>query len=157
RIPPEGDHDIHEFDGRRAVQHDRLAIGLNIVRTPRPNIRLAERSNPADAMPKPVPDQQVRGLLLVASITVLMPGLRELAIGLADVGYPRLPISDLQANNAPGQGDPFLSIISDRLRGFIKAALRLADLICDVADVHKALAVKLRPVVEDADDVGARA
>src|SRR5262245_34812641 len=108
-------------------------------------------------MAKRLPDRPVLCLELLAGVTVFLPGLREFAIGIADFGEPRLPIGDLQADNAPGQGDPFPSVIGDRLRGFIKAALRLTNLICDVADVHKALAVKLRPVVEDADNVGARA
>src|SRR5262249_43570226 len=42
-------------------------------------------------------------------------------------------------------------------RRFVEAALRFADLVGDVADVDNALAVKLCPVIKDANDIGARA
>ncbi len=57
------------------------------------------------------------------------------------------------------QGTPIhlLADFGDDLGYLVIAALRLADLLGDVADVGDAVGVKLRPVVEAHDDVGAGA
>ena len=50
-----------------------------------------------------------------------------------------------------------LPTVRDHLADVVIAALRLADLLGDVADIGEALGIELRPVVERHDDVGAGA
>src|SRR5438309_4718352 len=93
-------------------------------------------------------------LQLLAGLAPLLPGLRVLFGVIADLLPPGGAIGDLQTDDGIGYGKPFLAVIGDRLRGFIKPALRLADLLGDVADIDDAVGVKLRPIVDRADDVG---
>jgi hypothetical protein len=96
------------------------------------------------------------GFEFLACLPVLLPGLREFAVGVTGRREPRLAVRDLQADDAPGQSNPFLAVVGDGLGGLIEAALRLADLLGDIAEVDEAIGVKLAPVVEDAHDVRPR-
>ncbi len=93
------------------------------------------------------------GFQFLAGFPPFLPSLRVLAASIADLLPPRGSVDDLQTDNGPGHRDPFMAVIGDGPRGFVKAALRLADFLRDVADVDDAVGIELRPVVERHDDV----
>ena len=94
------------------------------------------------------------GLELLAGLAPFLPGFRIFLRPKADFVPPRGAVGDLQADNRVRDGKPFLAVEGDRLGGFVIAALRLADLLGDVADIDDAFGIELRPVVDRADDVG---
>src|SRR5262249_58154216 len=73
---------------------------------------------------------------------------------VAEVVPPGRRVDELQPDDGVGDGNPFPAVVGDCLRGFVIAALGIADFLGDIADVGDAVGVKLRPVVERADDVG---
>ncbi len=93
------------------------------------------------------------GLELLAGGAVLVPGLRKL--GEPDRLEPRFAIRVLVAKDAPGNAEPFLAIVANGNRLFVKAALLLADFLGNVADVGHAVGIELRPVVERANHIWA--
>src|SRR5262249_50624143 len=94
------------------------------------------------------------GLQLLAGLPPRFPGFRVFLGAIADFVPPGGAVRDLQADDRVGDAEPFLAVEGDRLRRFVEAALRLADLLADIADVDDTVGVKLRPVVDRADDVG---
>src|SRR5215831_7322810 len=95
-------------------------------------------------------------LELLAHGAVLVPSVRKLTIAVAHFLEPRLPVREQPAADAPGDTDPFLAVIGDDFGNLVIAALRAADLVGDVADIDNAAGVKLRPVIDDENDVRPR-
>src|SRR5690349_14211473 len=96
-------------------------------------------------------------LQLLAGLAPLLPGFRIFLRPVADLIPPRGAVDDLQSDNRVRDGNPPLAVIGDGLRGFVIAALRLADFLRDVADVGGALRIELRPIVDLTDDIRAAA
>src|SRR5580704_15660118 len=94
------------------------------------------------------------GLQLLAGLAPLLPRCRIFLRPVADFAPPRDAVDDLQSDDRIGDGKPLLAVIGDSLRGFVIAALRLADLLGDVADINDAVTIELGPIVDRADDVG---
>ena len=94
------------------------------------------------------------GLQLLARLAPLLPGLRIFFGVIPDLLPPGGAVGDLQADDRVRDAKPFLAVIGDRLRGFVIAALRLADFLRDIADIDDAVGIELRPIVDRADDVG---
>ena len=80
-------------------------------------------------------ERMALGLQLLAGLTPLLPGFRIFFRPIVNLVPPRGAVDDLQANNRVWDGEPLFSVIGDRLRGFVIAALRLADFLGDVADI----------------------
>ncbi len=94
-----------------------------------------------------------RRLELLAGRPVFVPRLREFAVAVADLGPPGLPIGEQTATEGPGHRDPFLAVMRNEPRDVVIAALRLSDLLRDIADIGDAFCVELRPVVDGHDDI----
>ncbi len=101
-------------------------------------------------------DRPPLGLELLAGFAQRLPRLRELAAGIAHFLEPGFPVGDLQADDAPGHGDPALAVIRHGFRGFVEAALRLAELLGNVGHIRKTFPVELRPIVQRTDDIRTR-
>src|SRR5262249_36165228 len=88
------------------------------------------------------------GLEFLAGLAIGLPGLGELAARIADLLQPGFPIRDLQPDDAPRNGNPFLAVVGHDFRRIVESALRLAELLREVAHVDETLPIELRPVVE---------
>src|SRR5262249_38254847 len=124
RFLPEVDHELDRVDRGLAVEHDAVAVGLHFLATPRPKIRIAEGRRVAEGVAERLTDRMSGGLELLAGGPVLLPGLRELAVGIADLGEPRLAVGDERAEDAPRQRHPFLAVVGDGAGFLVVAALR---------------------------------
>src|SRR6202022_4433057 len=82
-LVPEGGHEFHGFDRRRAVERDRLAVGLDLLAAPGPKVRINECGGVAEGMTERLPDRAILCFKLLAGLAVLLPGLRKLAVTVA--------------------------------------------------------------------------
>ncbi len=153
-VLPEADRELDRLDRSWAVQHNRLAVGFDLLAAPRPQIRVPERVRVAKGVRQCLADRMALGLELLAGLAPFLPGFRIFFRPIADFVPPRGAVGDLQADDRVGNGKPLLAVIGDRLGGFVIAALCFADLLGDVADIGDTLGVELRPIVDRADDVG---
>src|SRR5579883_731347 len=115
-VVPERHRAPDRFERLLGVQHDGLAVGLDLLAAPRPQPGIPEARRVAERVAERLADRPALGLQLLAGVLQLVPGVGE------DV---------------------------------VEAALLLADLLGQLADVGEAGGVKLRPVVERHDDVRA--
>src|SRR6185437_6861274 len=90
---------------------------------------------------------------LLTEVAVLVPGFWELVV--SDRFEPRFAVGAFVADNAPRHAEPPLAVIGDGRRFVIKATLILADFLGGIAHIKNTIGVKLRPIVQRADDVGA--
>src|SRR5205823_4843965 len=145
---PEGGPKFDRLERLLAVERY-LAVFLDLLAAPRPQIGIEEGRRIAEAMAHGLADRLAFGLELFAGGTVLVPGFWKLRD--PDRIEPRFAISVLVAKDAPGDADPFLAIVANSNRLFVEAALILADFLGDVADVGRAIGVELRPIIECAN------
>src|SRR5256885_12801 len=154
-VLPERHHELPRLDRCWAVQHNCLAVCFDLFAAPGPQVRVSEGGRIAEGVAQRLSDGPSLCLQLLAGLAILFPGLGKFSIRVADLGKPGLSVCDLQADDAPRHCDPFLAVIGDSAGCFVEAALAFAEFLSEVADVCDALAVKLPPIVEDANDVGA--
>src|SRR5438270_5159589 len=154
-ILPEGYHELYRLDRCWAVQHNRLAVCFDLFAAPGPQVGVSEGGRITEGVTQRLADGPSLCLQLLAGLAILFPRLGKFSIRVADLGKPGLSVCDLQPDDAPRHCNPLLAVIGDSAGCFVEAALALAEFLSDVAEVYDALAVKLPPIVEDADDVGA--
>src|SRR5581483_2343012 len=114
---------------------------------------IPEARRVAERVAERLADRPALGLQLLAGVLQLVPGVGEGVV--ADLVQPRFAVGDEAAADRPGQADPLVADRRGDLADVVKAALLLADLLGQLADVGEAGGVKLRPVVERHDDVRA--
>src|SRR5262249_15793638 len=154
-IFPEGSPELDRLNGLLAVERNGLAVLLDLLAAPRPQIRIEKSRRIAETVSHGLAERLALGLELLAGIAVLVPGFRKL--GETDRLEPRFAIGVLVAKDAPRHAQPFLAVIGDRDRLFVKAALVLAEFLGHFAHVSHALGIKLRRIVQRANHVRARA
>src|SRR5258708_20067723 len=125
---PEADGELYRLDRLLAAKHDRLAVALDLLPAPRPQIRVPKRVCVAKRMRQSLAERTPLGLQFLAAPAPSLPGLRVFLRPVADLVPPRGAIGDLQADDRVVNGEPFLAVIGDRFRSLVKPALRLADL-----------------------------
>src|SRR5262249_44477831 len=150
---PQGNGEFDRLDSFFAVQGDLLAVGLDLLAAPRPQIRIPPTGSVAEGVPGGLAIRAPGLFQFLAGCTVLVPGRRELAV-VADLGEPRPTIGDKAAADAVRHADPFASGSGDGFADVVIAALRLADLVDDIADVDAALDIELRPIGQNVDNIG---
>src|SRR6266496_3684334 len=154
---PEGDGVLDRFDGLLAVEHHRLAVGTELLTAEGPQERIPERGGIAEGMARGLPERMPGRLQFLAGGAIVVPGLRELAVAVADLGEPRFAVGEQPGDDRPRYAEPFLAVVAGNLEEIPMAALLLADLLNDVADIDDAVAIKLRPVAQREDHVRPRA
>ena len=152
---PERRHELHEIDRLLGVEDHGLAVGLDLLAAPGPEVGIAERRRITEGVPERLAERAALGLELLAGIPIGFPGVREGLV--ANLLEPGFAVGDLRAEHAPWNGNPFLAVVGDDRGLLVEALLRLGDLFGEVAHVGDTLGIELRPVVEAADDVGSRA
>src|SRR5207302_7904817 len=83
RLLPELDHELDRVDRLLAVEHH-LAVRVDLLATPRPQIRIGERRRVAERVPQRLAERTPLGFELLAGLPEFLPGLRELAALVAD-------------------------------------------------------------------------
>src|ERR1700757_5026466 len=157
RILPKADCKLDRLDGFLAVQRHRLAVCLDLLAAPRPEIGIPEAWSIAEGVAKCLTKWSALALELFAGLAVLVPGLWEFAIAISNFREPGFAISQQPAPRCPGHADPLLADSRDRLRDLVIASLNRTDLRSYVADVRNTFGVELRPVPDHIKDVRARA
>ncbi len=152
---PERNRELDQLDRLLAVQRDGLAVGLDLLAAPGPQIGVPKGWSVAKRMRQGLPVRPVLGFEQFTDGPVVFPGLRKLVGAGTHILEPRCAVDRHGAEDRIGHRNPFLAVIGDRMRGFVIAALRVADLLGDVADIDGAVGVELRPVVDRHQDVGA--
>src|SRR5438270_6057228 len=102
-----------------------------------------------------LPERVPLSLQLLPAVPPLLPARRVFLRPVSDFVPPRSTVDNLQTDDRVRDSEPFLAVIGDRLCGLVEAALRLADLLADIADIDDAVGIELRPIVDRADDLGA--
>src|SRR5262249_807580 len=155
-VLPECGPEFDRFDRWLAVERDSLAVLLDLLAAPRPQIRIEKGRRVAEAVSHGLAEWLALGLELLAGVAILVPGFRKFVV--ADRVEPRFAIGIFIAEDAPRHSEPFLAIVGDGNRFLVKAALVLAEFLGNLADVGDAFGIQLRPVVQRANDVrdGAR-
>src|SRR5262249_58450092 len=104
---PEGNRELDRFDRFLAVQHDRLAVGSDLLAAERPEVGIPPAGRVAEGVARSLPDRPALGLELLAGITKGVPGLGEGLV--ADVLEPGLAIGDQSAAARPRHTDPLVA------------------------------------------------
>ncbi len=154
-ILPEAGHELDRFDRLLGVDHDRLAVSIDLLAAPRPHVRIGEAGRVAERMAERLADRPALGLQLLAGVAVGLPGLGEL--GDTDLLEPRLAVGDHAADHRPRHAHEHLAVTADRAGILEETALALADFLGDVAEVDHAVGVEIGLVVERHDQVGTAA
>src|SRR5438128_1112572 len=139
----------------RIAQHPRLARGLpedleDLVGLA-PHLAILTGLGRAEGLAH----RLALGLELLAHLAPLVPGLGELLD--ADLCVPGPPVGDGVSARAVRDGQPAIADLRGAGEHVVVAALRLADGLGHVRDVHEAVGIEMRPVPEHLDDVGAAA
>src|SRR5262249_7257438 len=100
-----------------AVQRDRLAVGLDLLAAPRPQIPVPPAPCIAEGMPAGLTDRPALGLQFLARVAQLVPGLRELVV--AGLLKPRFTVGDESAADAPRHADPLVADGRDLFRDVV--------------------------------------
>src|SRR5262249_24112957 len=74
-ILPQADREFDRFNRLLAVQHDRLAVGLDLLAAPRPQIRIPERVGVAESVAERLAPRTALGLQQLAGGAPLFPSL----------------------------------------------------------------------------------
>src|SRR5262249_23109192 len=144
-VVPKGDGVLDRVHRLLAIERNRLAVRLDLPAAPRPEKRIPKDHRIAESMAEGLAIRAPLGLELLAHGAVLVPSVGKLTVAVAHLVEPRLPVREQPTADAPRDADPFLAIIGDDLRDLVIAALCVADLLSDVADIDNAAGVKLRP------------
>src|SRR6516162_1950140 len=153
-ILPKADRELDRVDRLLAVESDGLAVGLDLLASPGPQIGIPEPRRIAEGMTEGLAKGPTGGLELLASRAILVPSLRELASAVADLGEPRFAIGQQSTADRPWHSDPFPAHVVDCPGDVVKTTLRPTDLFGDVTYVGDAGFIKAGPVVDDHDDIG---
>src|SRR5262249_40470788 len=105
RILPERYREFDRLDRLLAVERDGLAVGLDLLASPRPQIRVPEARRITECVAERLPDRAALGLQLLAGVAQGIPSVRKFAE--TDLFEPRLPVGDEPAADRPGDPDPF--------------------------------------------------
>jgi hypothetical protein len=76
-VVPEGDRELDRLDSLLAVERHSLAVCLNLLTAPRPQIRVPENGRVAESVAEGLPEWTALSLQLRASRAVLLPGFRK--------------------------------------------------------------------------------
>src|SRR5439155_10296559 len=85
---PEGNRVLDRLDRLLAVQRDSLAVGGDLLTAERPQERVPERGGIAESVASGLAEGMAGGFELLPSGAVVVPGLRELVLGIAGLGEP---------------------------------------------------------------------
>src|SRR6266436_755974 len=99
--------ELDRFDGFPAVQDDRLAVGLDLLPAPRPQIRVPPARRIAERVSSGLADGAALGLEFLAGVEQRVPGFREGIV--PNLVEPRFAIGDQRAADGPRQADPFVA------------------------------------------------
>jgi hypothetical protein len=99
RVLPERGHELDRLDRLLAVEHDGLAVGLDLLAAPRPQVGIAERRRVAEGVAERLADRPALGLQLLAGLAVLLPGVGKLVV--ADFLEPRFAVGDHARRRSP--------------------------------------------------------
>jgi hypothetical protein len=153
RVLPEGDGKLHRLERGLGVQGDRLAVRLDLLAAPRPEIGVPESRRVPERMRHRLADGKSLGLELLANLAPFLPRLWKRRD--TDSIVKRLAVDDEIRRDRVGDGAPRSRDPAEGLGGRVVATLRLAYRLRDIADIDEALLVEMGPVVEHVDDVGA--
>src|SRR5215469_7605296 len=153
-ILPKAHRELYGFDRLLAVERDGLAVGLDLLAAPRPQVRVPEAGRVAERVAEGLAKGMTRGFELLAGLAVFLPGFRKFSFGVADLIKPRRAIGQQPAPDRPGDPDPLAVDIIDELGDIVVTTLRLADLLSDISDIGDAGFVEPRPIIDDHDHVG---
>ena len=148
---PKTNRELDRFDGFPAVQDDRLAVGLDLLPAPRPQIRVPPARRIAERVSSGLADGAALGLEFLAGVEQRVPGFREGIV--PNLVEPRFAIGDQRASDGPRHADPFVADSGDELGNVVIAALGLADLLGHITDIGETFGVELRPVSGQHGDV----
>ena len=154
-ILPEALQELHRLERLLGVDRHGLAVGLDFLAAPRPQIGIGEGGRIAERMAERLADRVALGLQLLGRVTILRPGLGEGSD--AHFVEPRLAIGDHAADHRPWHAHEHLAVAAQRAAVFVEPALGLADALGQVGEVDHAVGVDVGVVVERLDQVGAGA
>src|SRR5207248_58077 len=127
---PERDRPFDRFDRFLAVQHDGLAVGLDLLAAPRPQIGVPPPLRVAKGVAGRLAERMALRLQLLAGVAAGVPGLRE---GLqADLRKPGFAIGNQSAANRPGDPNPLVADSGEGSLHRIIPALLLTDVLGDI-------------------------
>src|SRR5205085_8836552 len=105
-VIPKGDRKLDRLDRLLAVERHRLAVRLDLLAAPRPQIGIPEHHRVAEAVAERLTERTALGLELFAGRAVLLPSLRKLAVAVTDFREPRGAVGEQPAADAPRHADP---------------------------------------------------
>src|SRR3989449_11230863 len=151
-VLPEPDRELHRLERLLRVDGDGPAVLLDLLAAPCPHEGVPEHGRIPEGVTGGLADRVPFGLDLRADLPVLLPRLREL-LG-ADFFEQRLPISDLAPHDRVRDSAPGAADLAELRHRGVEAALSFAGRLGDVAHIHRALLVEVRPVLQHVNDVG---
>src|SRR6202035_5895790 len=77
-VVPEGDRELDRLNGLLAVERHRLAVRLDLLTAPRPQIRVPKNRCVAESMAEGLAEWAAVGLLLLENGAGALPGFRKL-------------------------------------------------------------------------------
>src|SRR6185312_14336726 len=87
-VLPETNSEVDGVDRLLRIQNHRLAVGFNLLATPRPKIRIGISRRVAKAVADRLTEGPLLRLELLASLAVFLPGLREFWRLVTDLREP---------------------------------------------------------------------
>src|SRR5260370_8508813 len=121
-ILPKADRELDRLDRLLAIQRHRLAVGLDLLAAPGPQIGIPEARGIAESVAERLAEGTALGFELLTGRAVLFPSLRELFAAIADFLEPGFAIGDQSAAGGPRDADPFPATLRRDPRDPVQAA-----------------------------------
>ena len=151
-VLPQAGHELDQFDRLLGVDDHGLAVGLDFLAAPRPQVGIGEARRVAERVAERLAERPALGLQLLGDLAIGLPGVGEL--GGADFVEPRLAVGDHAADHRPRHAHEDLAVAADGFGIRKQPALALGDFVGERAHVDDAVGIEMGVAVERHDQVG---